>query len=228
MNEQAIKELEKQFKTGFMKLDINKLKDISSSLLLPNGRLKLLSEKEYDKFASNDLRYFCHTHARYGLPTVELIEYIKNIIAGRSAIEIGSGHGDLGYHLGIPMTDSKEQYDPSIHAYYEAVGQPIIQYPDAVEKLEALEAVNKYKPKVIVASWVTTYSPFETTFASSPSGVKEDKLLSQVETYILVGNEDNHRDKPIMKLSHTTEKGSFIRSRAKFPENDRIYVWGKR
>lgn len=201
------------------------LKDISSELLLENGKLKLFSHSVYDTFEWNELRYFCHMYARYGLPTVELIECLKKIISGRSAIEIGSGHGDLGYHLGIPMTDSKIQNKPFIRESYKAMGQPIIQYPNDVERLEALEAVNKYRPRVVVASWVTAYSPYETTYGSSPYGIREDKLLSQVETYILIGNQDIHGDKPIMQLPHTTIAGNYIRSRAKNPENNRIYIW---
>ena len=176
----------------------DKLKDLSGELLGDNGRLKLLHYIEYEKFNWDDLRLFCHEHARYGLPTVELIDFIKSIINGRSAIEIGAGHGDLGHHLGIHMTDSKQQFEPKVRKHYEAMGQPIIQYPDDVEKIDALDAVKKYKPQVVVASWVTPYSPCEVKYNSNPWGVKEDEILPLIETYILIGNLDIHSGRPIL------------------------------
>lgn len=203
------------------------LTDISNELLLPNGKLKLLSSEKYREYKWTDFRHFCHQHARYGIPTVELVDYIKNIIGHRSAIEIGSGHGDLGYHLNIPMTDSKQQEMPEIKASYAAMGQPTIKYPDDVEKLEALEAVYKYKPKVVVASWITPYSKHETTFGSNPFGIREDKILSLVETLVIVGNIDIHWDKPIRKQEHITHHAPWIVSRAKNPEKNCIFIWSK-
>jgi hypothetical protein len=47
--------------------------------------------------------------------TVELVAWLHDRIAGRKAIEIGAGMGDLGYHLGIPQTDSYAQIeDPAM------------------------------------------------------------------------------------------------------------------
>jgi len=206
---------------------LKKVKDISGELLLPNGKLKLLSYKDYQKFEFDDLRIFCHQYARYGLPTIELINYLNNIIKGRSCIEIGSGHGDLGYHLKIPMTDNKAQLWPIIRKHYERMGQPIIDYPDDIEELDALEAVTKYNPKVVIGSWVTTYSPTEKNYSSSPFGIKEDKILNYVETLILIGNLESHGKKPILKFGHLLIKDApFIVSRAKKQKYNVIYVWG--
>lgn len=210
-----------------MNIDIinpDDVRDISNDLLLPNGKLKLLSYHEYKKYTLQELQLFGHINTRYGIPTIELVEHIKSIIGDRKAIEIGAGHGDLGYHLDIPMTDSKIQDDPKIKAFYEANGQPTIKYPNDVQKLEALEAVKKYTPQVVVASWVTTYSPIPMKdYGSSPHGIKENEILDLIETYILVGNLDSHWDKPILKNS-TYISRPYIISRAKNPQNNRIFV----
>lgn len=204
------------------------LQDISGDLLLDNGKIKLLPAADYSKYRWEDFRYFCHVHARYGIPTVELVEFITNIIGGRPAIEIGAGAGDLGYHLGIPMTDSKQQENPVIADAYKAMGQPVITYPDDVEKLDALQAVYKYKPKVVIASWITPYAPHEMPYASNPFGIQEDKILKLVETLIIIGNIDEHDDKPIRKFPHETTYKHWLVSRAKNPQHNCIFIWDKK
>ncbi len=209
-------------------LNVTDAKDISSEILMENGKLKLLPAEYYSKFLWPDFRLFCHNYARYGIPTVELVDYIKSVIDGRSAIEIGSGAGDLGYHLGIKMTDSRQQELPSIRRAYASMKQPVIKYPDDVEKLEGLEAVNKYKPQVVVASWVTPYAPTETHFGSNPFGIHEEKILRLVETFIIVGNLDTHWDKPIRYAKHETIKAPWIISRGKNQQNNCIFIWDNR
>lgn len=199
-------------------------KNLSSELLLPNGKLQLKKIEFYNKLQWEDLRLFCHEYARYGLPTQELIDCIKNIIGNKKALEIGSGHGDLGYHLGIPMTDSKIQQDPQIAAYYAAMRQPNIKYPFDVEKLEAMEAIEKYNPEVVVASWVTEKHDGKKSHGFM-HGVREDKLLDLVEKYIFIGNVDIHSEKEILKRDHFTLDDSFIISRAANRKGNRIWIW---
>ncbi len=199
--------------------------DISSELLMDNGKMKLLPAEAYKKLKWEDFRTFCHFNGRYGIPTVELVEFIKKVIDGRDAIEIGSGAGDLGYHLGIRMTDSKIQQDPCVALQYQAMGQPVIKYPDDVEKIDALYAVKKYRPKVVVSSWITPYSPKQRKYNTSPHGVREPEILARVSTLIIVGNLDIHGDKPILKSPHRKLSYPWIVSRAKNPENNRIFIW---
>ena len=206
---------------------INEFDDISSKLLSEDGYIKLFSAEYYKNLKWNDFRAFCHFHARYGIITVELALMLNQIIDGRDVIEIGAGCGDIGHHCQIHMTDSKIQEDPLVIKQYEAMQQPIIKYPNEVEKIDALDAVIKYKPKVVIASWVTTYAPKEMDYGSSPHGIKEDKILDLVDTYILIGNIDIHGDKPIMRLPHEELYFDWIVSRAKNQENNRIWIWSK-
>lgn len=204
------------------------LKDIKNDLLMENGKIKPMFAREYKNYSWDDFRIFCHKNGRYGIPTIELLDYIRDLIGGRPAIEIGAGAGDLGHHLGIKMTDSKQQEDESIKKIYDAMGQPVIKYPDDVEKLEALEAVYKYKPKVVLASWITPYAPHEMPYGSNPFGIKEDKILKLVETFIIIGNMDIHFDKPIRQFEHKTVHAPWIISRAKNQDNNCIFIWDKR
>jgi hypothetical protein len=201
------------------------IKDLTDELIMDNGKMKLLSYKDYDKFDWKDFRTFCHVNARYGVPTIELVDYLRQAIDGRSAIEIGAGAGDLGFHLGIKMTDSKMQERPDIIKSYTAMRQPLIKYPDDVEKLDALEAVKKYKPDVVIGSWITTYAPHEMPYGSNPWGIKEKEILSKVETFIIVGNTNVHGDKPLRQKKHLTIHGNWIVSRAQNPDHNCIFVW---
>lgn len=206
-------------------LDTKGVRDISGELLGHSGELRLFPTCHYHKYSWEEFRLFCHKYARYGIPTAELIEFLNKKIDNRSAIEIGAGAGDLGFHLGIPMTDSKIQQRPDVKFQYKVAGQPTIYYPNDMEKIEALDAVKKYQPQVVIGSWITTYSPVETSYPSSPHGIKEDKILPLVEMLILIGNDDVHGGKPILKQPHEKIYPSWLVSRAKNQSNNVIYIW---
>jgi hypothetical protein len=197
-------------------------------LLDNNNMLKLLESKAYNAISSNALRVWCHYHARYGLPTAELIEWLQERIANRKVIEIGSGAGDLAYHLGIPATDNRMQEWPDIKAYYRLTGQPPIKYPNFVQELDALEAVEQYKPDVVIGSWITQW--IDPNLPAPPEGgnawgIKEDKILATGCIYILIGNQKTHGSKKIMALPHEEFELPFLRSRASFPELNRVWIW---
>lgn len=192
------------------------------------GHLRLLRAQDYDAIPREQLRMFCHAHGRYGLPTVELVHWLREFIGKRRAIEIGAGHGDLAFHVGLHATDSWCQDFPDVKIYYEMMGQPRIQYPAWVEKLEAADAIKRHKPEVVVASWVTEWIPSDGPVPSSGGsvyGVHEDQILASGVTYVLIGNEAVHGAKKIMAWPCETYALPFLRSRASRPELDRVYVW---
>ena len=210
---------------------------LNSVLLDEKGQLKLLPAAEWDTFYKPAVRLWCHTNARYGLPTTELVGWLIGLIGKRSAIEIGSGAGDLAYHLGIRGTDNLMQMDPkfkiggvSVRDAYLNMGQPVIKYPSWIEQLDAVEAVNKYKPEVVVASWVTQW--IDPNLPPPPGGgnihgVKEDRILNLVKTYVVIGNRKIHGSKKILERPHSEYPLPFIRSRASCPEDDVVYVWSR-
>ena len=200
-------------------------------LMAENGLIKLLPAAAYNQFDPDGLRLWCHLHGRYGLPTVELIGWLKDYVGRRHTIEIGSGAGDLAHHLGIKATDSKIQDDPVAASYYRAMGQPTIRYPAWVEKLEALAAVKKYRPQVVIASWVTNW--IDPNLPPPPGGgsvfgVREDRLLKTGVVYVLIGNLVVHQYKPILRKKHREVALPFLRSRAHQPEMDRVLIWNER
>lgn len=182
---------------------------------------------DYDQIPFEELRMFCHFNARYLLPTVELIEFLKEQIDDKSAIEVGAGCGDLGTHLGIKMTDNYCQEWPDVKEFYKAIKQPTIKYGENVEKIDVIDAIIKYKPDIIIGAWVTQWidpnipPPIG---GGSIYGIKEDKLLELVNTYILIGAEEIHKHKAIMKKPHTKIDAPFVRSRRK---DNKIWIWKK-
>jgi hypothetical protein len=185
---------------------------------------------EIDKWPINARQVWCHQHARYGLPTEELIAWLREQIGTRSALEIGSGAGDLAHHLGIRGTDNKLQQEPVIAAYYRALGQPTIKYPDWVERLEANTAIQRHRPDVVIGSWITHWiDPRKPAPAGGGNayGVKEDQILTSGAIYIMIGNLHIHEHKPILKKPHETIELPFLRSRSARADLDRVFIWGR-
>jgi hypothetical protein len=200
-------------------------------LLDSNGFLRLLPTSAYDQIPHDNLRLWCHQYARYGLPTIELIEWLRTQIADRKVIEIGSGCGDLAHYLGITATDNCMQKWREIKRHYRLVGQPTIKYPDFVQSLDALEAIDQYKPEVVVASWITQWiDPDQPPPPGGGNiwGVKEDEILKRKCVYIFIGNHAVHGSKKIMLIPHKEYKLPFLRSRANQPELDRVWIWNER
>jgi len=196
-------------------------------ILLDGDRIKLLPTSSYNSIDPLHLRLWCHRHARYGIPTIELIEWLKEQIAGRKAIEIGAGNGDLGFHLGIQSTDSYCQVlNQWVRESYAQMRQPITQPKPETTIHEALDAIQQFQPQVVIGSWITQLS-LEPIPQSSPLGVDEQELIKHVDAYIHIGNEDSHGQKKILELPHETIQQPWIISRAANPSKNVIYVWGR-
>lgn len=197
-------------------------------ILEPNGALKLMPSSYYASLNWNELRVWCHHYARYGLPTKELIQWLRGRIGDRPAMEIGAGSGDLCYHLGIRGIDNHQQTWPDVAAYYAATRQPTIKYAPWVQNHDALKAVTMFKPKVVIGSWIThLFDPANPEAHGNMYGVDEGSLIKQVDEYIMIGNTAIHGDKPIMKLPHQELQLPFVKSRAHDPSLDRVFIWTK-
>jgi hypothetical protein len=210
---------------------------IDALLLDTLGRLKVVPSTTFQGIPHDDIRVWCHKHAIYGLVTTELVDWLKDRIGQRSAIEIGSGNGCLGRALDIPHTDSYIQADPAIQALYAMQGQPTVTYGKSVEKLEAIDAVRKYRPQVVVGMWVTQYVAPEDPLpvgGGSIYGIKEREILRSpgLEEYIVVGSHSVHGTKDILLNPPTgwsckLFKPPGLRSRAADPMGNTIYVFTK-
>ena len=209
-------------------MHISKLanKDVSyidAILLDASGRLKPVPSAVVAKIPFDDLRIWLHFKGVYGLPTTELIEYLKERIGDQDAIEIGAGNGVFGRVLGIPSTDSFIQARPDVHLYYAATGQPTVQYGTDVEQMDAEEAVKHFQPEVVFGSWITQLWQ-EGDESGSVFGIDEEALLNDVDEYILFGSFRNHGKKRIWPPGEIVQE-PWMWSRA--PDSV-LFIWKQR
>lgn len=198
--------------------------------VVENGELRVVPTAFYGQFKQEEISGFCLRHGFYCVPTTELVDKINELILEvsptRSAIEIGSGSGVLGKALGIPCTDNFMQDDPSIRAYYKTMNQPTVRYGRHVERLDAEAAVERYRPEVVVAAWVThKYNAAEHERGGNMFGVDEVAMLGKIKRYIFVGNFYVHQGKPLLAVEGTTHSSEACVSRSLRPHANAIVVW---
>ncbi|PNG50141.1 MULTISPECIES: hypothetical protein [unclassified Variovorax] len=209
-------------------LDPTKVRDIAPLVLDEGGRLKVMPAAFYEGTTVEERAIFGVRHAAYGLPTLELVAWLKALIGDRPALEIGAGTGVLSDALGIIGTDNLMQQWPHIRAHYAALRQPVIAYGANVRQYDAVDAVCALKPKVVVASWVThKYDPARHEAGGNEHGVVEEEIIRNCETYVVIGNTHVHRAKSVWSLPHTLLHPSWLYSRAHNGSREFIAVWGK-
>jgi hypothetical protein len=198
-------------------------------LLEKDGFLKLLPASAYSDINPEHLMIWAVKNARYGFPTIELIDWLKEQIKDQFAIELAAGKGDLGRHLGIMQTDSYMQLIPEVTAFYALTRQPIIEPPESVYKYDANQAINCFKPDIAIASWLTQRfrqgDPEDVK--ASVYGAEEFEIIDKVKVYIHIGNENVHGTKRILCFPHETYRFPWLVSRAEDPAKNLIYVWRK-
>jgi|SRR5881628_1981023 len=166
----------------------------------------------------------------YQFITTEMVDYwVREQIGDLSAIEICAGYGTLGRALGIPVTDVKLQDNPVVRAHYLDIKHGCINYPADVEELEALEAIKKYKPKVVMGCYITQYSDHEIPgIPSSPFGPKEWEFFNEgVEKYIVFGNTIAHSGKQVYGFPHEELCFDWLLNKGEDQANNRVWVFDK-
>lgn len=207
-------------------LDPNTVRDIAPDVLDAEGTLRVMPASYYRQTTVQERALFGVRHGLYGFLTTELIDWLQSAIDGRSAIEIGAGHGGLARALGIVATDSCLQSNPDVAAYYAALGQPAVKYGKNVEKLDAAQAVDKYRPQVVIASWVThLYREDRHSAGGNMFGVGEERILEKCDAYIFIGNTAVHQGKSIWNRPHELWTPDWVFSRATNGSPDFIAIW---
>lgn len=196
--------------------------------VMDGNRIRLLPAAVWRQFPHDLLRQWCNDRARYGVVTQELVDFIKPIINGRRALEVAAGMGDLGFHLGVPMTDSHLQERPMMRKYYETFKQTLTTPPADVRKRGAIQAIRDYRPQVVIASWLTqkfAAGDEERGIGSNIYGPDEREIIWACDTYIHIGNAHVHGDKRVLALPHETHRPDWMVSRAANQFANCIYIW---
>lgn len=199
------------------------------------GKLIPVFADSLAKVPKPERMFFCLQQGIYSLPTVELIDFLEELIPDKEkAIEIGAGNGVYGRSLGIRSTDNFMQHPKNRAKFrncivaYEKMNQPLVQYGDDVEELDAKEAVRTSKAETVIGAWVThKYQTSKPHNGGNMFGVDFRWILNRahVKRLILIGNEFTHANNPIMELEHRTYDLPFLFSRSAHEGLDRVYVW---
>ncbi len=197
------------------------------SIMLDNGLPKPVRWEKLKRVPNDHLKVWCLRNAVCQIPVQELIDWLRDAIGDKSAIEICAGRSCLGRPLGIPMTDSYFQVGAYAAPFYEAFQQPPIVPPNDVEKLTSNDAVKKYKPQVVVGAWVTQVGDGRDG-ASNPFGTDEEAILNTGAIYIHIGNLAPHGKKRILQRPHLEFAFPWLIGRGMDRSLNRIWVWNAR
>jgi hypothetical protein len=195
--------------------------------LLSNGLLIVKNAIFYKGIPQEDLAIWCHGKGIYGLPTTELIEWLKEHVIPGKTIEVGAGIGAIGRTLGIPITDSCVMERPDVKLYYQMGGQPVTEYPFDIVRLSAVDAIKKLKPSVVIGCWVTQIYKEEDgpTQDASVFGLDEEFILDNVDKYIVIGNKKVHDKKRIMTREYDEHRLPWLFSRSLSVDDNVVYIW---
>lgn len=172
-----------------------------------------------------ELSIWAKARGIHTIVTTELLQFLKAEIGEQTAIEIGAGRGIVGKELGIPQTDSHLiDSNPEVRVYYSLMNECVTPLPSHVLKFEANAAVDHFKPDVVVGCWITEFSNVPQPNTSG-YGVDEARLFSKVKKYIVVGNQQTHGQKTLLKRKHRAYHFPWIVSRSIYPNEEMIYIW---
>lgn len=207
---------------------------MDQSFLDADGLVKVVHQSFVDALPVDELRYYCHVRAIYTIVTHELLRLLNQFLESHASIEIGAGNGTLARGLGIRATDNKMQELPMVQLQYAKNGQPTIQYPKDVEKLDAIAAIKKYRPKVVIGSWITS-SKANILPIPEIEFPNEERIMELCDTYVLIGNLKTHKNNLLWNTKKYKQEfldgfmnDNVVRSRATDPDKDFIVAFTKK
>lgn len=100
----------------------------------------------------------------------ELIAGLAQLIGNRRTVEIAAGDGTLSRFLAEQGVDVTATDDYS--------WEKVVKYPGSVQRLDAINALNRFKPQVVICSWPPSANHFE----------RQIFRQREVETYIVIGS----------------------------------------
>lgn len=203
--------------------------DIIKMIINDDGYVQSVPYDKIKNYDTDDLNYVMLIAGLYTFPTTELIEWLREQITDDpdyypDAIEIGAGTGWIGRELEIPATDSKLQDRQDIKERYAAMGQPTIMYPNFVEKLDAVQAIKKYRPEFVLGSYITHKWKQGGSNTGNMYGVNTDWVINNCHKFFLIGNLNIVKENPSLKRKHLELSFPWLITRGDYTKA-RIFVW---
>lgn len=201
-------------------------RDITREVFDENGDLIIHPASFYASKTPNERALVCVLNGLYGLPTLELVDWLREFIGNRSALEIGAGNGALARALGIAAVDNRMQERPEIIERYNRQGQGLVRYGSNIETLEAIKGIKKYKPQVVLGVFIThKYNPREHWRGGNMYGPDVREILKNCEQYVHIGNENTHASHVLWKYPHVLHFRPWLYTRCTSYGRDFIGVW---
>lgn len=192
-----------------------RLAALEAQVIDASGRQRVVPAAIYAQYDAPTISALCVKRGIYGLITTELVDFIRDQINHRTAIEIGSGDGVLADALGIIGTDSHQMERPEIRRAYEEMRQPVTKYGPRVRRIDGEAAVKKYRPQVIVASWLThKWKQEDDILGGNMYAPDELVLLASCELLIFYGNSSAHKNNRLLLRHHVHVENEWMYSRA--------------
>lgn len=212
--------------TEFSNDEVAKIRDLTPDVMEAPGRPRAMSASFYKGTTIQERALFGNKNSLYNLPTVEQVEWLREFIGGRPALEIGAQHGRLAEWLGIRATDSRTSLRPEMELRLRAAGLPPPVYGANVKHFEATLGTIWYRPQVVVGAWVTHINndPNHDNHGSM-YGVDEEFIIRNCDAYVLIGNREVHKHKPILKLPHEEFEPDWLFSRSMSGAPEFIGIW---
>jgi len=197
-------------------LDLTGLRDLAPEVIDDASLPRVMPASFYAETKPDERAWLGLRHGLYLLPTTELVDWLRDHIGQRSAIEIGAGNGAMADALGIPATDNMLQSWPEMANYYRALGQPTITYGPNIIELEASDAVRRLRPQVVIGAWVThRYERRAHAAGGNQHGPKIDWIRERIDEYIFIGNTETHKHHPLLKQLDEVIYPEWLFSRAR-------------
>ena len=205
--------------------------------LVKNEEIQILPAATWLKYGKNNLAMFMNMFNIWVAPTLELIDILDDEIGDMSCIEICAGLGAIGRELGITTTDSHlHSTEEFKNTFGKMRGIAIdMKYPSDVEKLEASEAVDKYKPECVlgcyaVPKWTEKkateyFLKYRKELKGSVVGVDYDYILPKVKKLILVGHDGLYSQHTFFNRKHRAVISKNIVTRHTVEGNSAIYIF---
>lgn len=206
------------------------VKHLDEIFLDSNGLLKVVDADIIRSIPLLELRIWARENGVYQFITTEMIDWLRPYFLGKTGLEICAGKGTIGRALGIVSTDSRllQGGNPLVSSVMQQNHEEPTNPPDDVITFNSNEAVNYYKPQIVVGSFVTQiYKPGENweRISSSEYGTDEELLFKKVSTYIMFGNLNVHKHKRLFKKKHREYSFPWLITRCEDQTKNRVWVW---
>ena len=196
-------------------------------ILIDLAKKKLIKIDQVEKFDGNEIIYLYFNSKEKIKPFIEsvlkenLLNQVDEIIEKNSI-----GNNIIGLNLSSTTIDEDAQQRVVFDMLVKELPLPI--YPDFIECIDTTDAIEKYKPDVIISSWYTSNMKNEDI---NNEHFKRTDLLSLYNkykfTYFLLGNKNIHSRLEILDIPHFEFYSSDILKARVSQENsinNRLYI----